>query len=1755
MAFEDGRGRSIPELAGTSFDQMQGLFSSMISDDLGAKGEGDINKQLADLEATMSELTENFADQVEGMEKYVKAVKSAHQQKKDRGGGGITDAGAKTFKDGMAALSSMLPTSKKEFAQDKRGWADQNKFQNVLAKWAKGWTFHSDPGVTVSNTKALAKAIVDAQEASAAKGAKGGGGGGGGRGGRGGKVLAGMFGDVQQIAPVLSAGVAINKIFDNAIIGEYQYIKNMREIAYQTEGITGSTEALQDTWTKLANTVKYTGVTRNKFQQAYMKNLKKGIKSQEQSFKVTRAGLFLGKQIGANTAATADMFHDWHMNLQLTDGEMQAVAQSAKQVAMMTGVTGDNLVRALRTAEKFMGAMRDIGSLSVEGAEAVMGIAAEAQKLGVDMNSMMEGITAGPLKFWKRDSKKIAMFLGAARMGAGETRPGLGQRLVAGTATSAKDLRAMSKGMNRWLSEIVHVKDAVHANINALSAEQLERANFQAQVWGFKGFGDLQRKLKMMEDGTLTFTEKLANLKIEMSKVQTTEEAMNSGVKRSNLFLSQTSKVFAAMDESLGDLAKEGGTLSEAFDSAAVKKMMEDNKENLAAMFKMDPTQVGAMGAKDMLQKTGDVAMKQLEELARLAHTGGLEIDKSQIQKLLKSTDPKQLREGISLLQQETMRVQAETEAQTDPVKETNRWLKLINDKVGQISASVMTMAMGVLGPVGIAGIGLGMASGMFRGLGAKLGFGGGLLGLLKGPGGKAIAGAAAKITLVAGAIVGLGVGIKQAMDTGKHATEIFQKSMEELTLNEKWAAEGAGLLTGILNFLTFGIFRKALGPMGTWTQALAKSLKMIPLFTGLLQVVVMVGKVIWGVLKGLWEFVKEVFYGLWEGVKAALVPLKEVWDSLVAVWNSLAKSFKGFGLLAKDTTSVIDIITGVLKAFGKAVGWVLKVLGHIVGWVLRRFTIPIQVAIHTIGGLLEGLMVWLNPVIDALWEFAVGLGNILMGIGELLDGIFTDDPVKMEKAMEKMWKGLMQAVSGFLKFFFNAVMGFIVNIPTILEKTVRGLFSGIGHIWEHSILQPIKDFPLWFMDEMVSALSDLGNYIWDVIVDATPQWLQDAVQGTAEGISWLGDKWNQLTGGAEGYLERANRDLSFQQGGVVPGGGAIPILAHGGELIIPKEYLGDGLRGILKYLYGELPSFQEGGVVEKGIGAKTTAYFSELVRPFQEGKAAPQITPGIGAAPSLEREHSRLFARKTADVRDLGGEVVEIFKNKDIVRTTDHARVGFAAAEDSARRFKNTMEGIGTAQGTFSRESEGFWSDFFSDIKKGFAATGKYILNILPKMVKDGFQLARESIGLTRDLSELRKGKKTTRERERARFSPAHQYWADFLHEQDKLAYTGERGEKGLTALKYRELIFDIQKAKEGGYYKTKDPRWVNHVKQISKQFELTEERIYELGDRLDASLSDMEEVYKRQAMSAGVMERFTDATGKQVELVRKGREAEAYKATELAHDQPEELKGLHTKFGMETHKAMRLDLMSWYAAKRNASNLEYIKALDAEIQKKWQMDLTEFQKTVLLELPKMSKDQEKELLAAWKVTSGGRDPQYALEEMERLANAPQTWGLSDKQMADWAAHMRKQMKALSQDPKTAGLSAEEKESIALQMYKEKMFPQPARATTARTAPPAIGGKMQEQQAGTTPDTVNVESEQQKETNKQLKETNKKLGENQQALNKMVTLLEGDGDITEPGKETSELPVDSMAAMAPGTLPRRREGTFLTNAGVEGQV
>ena len=393
--------------------------------------------------------------------------------------------------------------------------------------------------------------------------------------------------------------------------------------------------------------------------------------------------------------------------------------------------------------------------------------------------------------------------------------------------------------------------------------------------------------------------------------------------------------------------------------------------------------------------------------------------------------------------------------------------------------------------------------------------------------------------------------GLTGAFEASERAAETFGKKREDVTLSEEYAAKTAGLLTGILNGLTFGIAGLIL-PMDSITDSIARFNAKIPILTIALAPLVIALELAWGAIKGVALAIWDVMKGLWNGIMNVINPivegLSDIFSSVAGMFVGTSKEAGGLTKAFREMGGIVGIVSGTIRFIGTSIGWIFQAVGAVVGFILKA-TLKI----------IEGLLYVLQPigeVFAALWQGAMeagrGIGDVFMGIwdavistGSAIYSVFSSilsplmglfGGVKGESiGFMDVMKGLgkiVGTIAGILvKFVIQPLMmvasllsGFGKIIQAIM-KVFRGDFSGAGKLVGEAMMG-VVDAILWPFKEILSVLGAVGTAIFNAVhgifsfvvrIFSSIATTIFAVIGTAFG--WIGSAASGLFGLVTGVL------------------------------------------------------------------------------------------------------------------------------------------------------------------------------------------------------------------------------------------------------------------------------------------------------------------------------------------------------------------------------------------------------------------------------------------------------------------------------------------------------------------------------------------------------------------------------------------------------------------------------------------------------------
>lgn len=857
------------------------------------------------------------------------------------------------------------------------------------------------------------------------------------------------------VTTALSGFDILQVLFAGAVRDEMEFTHNMRQLAYQVEGVTIKTRELQNAFMDTGSVVKETGDFLTNFQQAYVKILKSGVRDRKQSLSILKSAASLATSIGVETKDTADLFHDWSMSLRLSDYQMEEISRGLKQTARDTGVTGENLLQAAKSAEKLMKRMQDTGQFSSAAAKNILGIQTAAQKFGVadeiaEINAALAN--TNDLYFNTNDKTKILLYNAIHTM----KDMNMLQKLQNGTLLkTTKGMKGLAQGLKNLTMQFGVDLD----RLDELDADQLAMANMSLEAATGKQAGQLRKMVDSLLEGTKTFDDRLADINMKMKDANiTAQERINLERQARELTVNKSFDFFTALREAMS----KGKTIAEAFAS------LESNKD-------FDKTlKERGVDVTNVNEKLKGIARLMTENIKKL---GGQDLT-MELQNALKSGDKQQFA-GVMEQLNAVSREMAVQNAQTGPIDEVAQLAKTINEFIRGFSNPLSGGILSILGKVGIiatilAGIATHVAfiaqgkytqqlvegfkdwvvgatpasAGVAAGVGSSVITTSAAGTVVGAEATAASAGMASLLTPIGWTIAALATlaaafgAVTGAMGAGADAAYLLGVKEEELTLNQLYSAKAAGALTGALNYLTLGFF-DALDPTGEATTAMARLFAKIPFFGTLSFAIIGSIEAVFGAIYGTVGLIKEVLMGVFELAHQVVEPFVDIFMVFIRAVDEALAPFMYAGDAASKTGGAFQLISDILIGLGKTIRMVLRGVGFIAGLLIKTVLKPVEAIMYGLGKAFEALVFYAQPIVTNFEKIFNGIGQVLVGVATL--------------NFEKLVNGVYDLFTGLLHGVVSLIAGALFALPQMVIKGISGAFTYFGSMAD-KIEGPIGD-------------------------------------------------------------------------------------------------------------------------------------------------------------------------------------------------------------------------------------------------------------------------------------------------------------------------------------------------------------------------------------------------------------------------------------------------------------------------------------------------------------------------------------------------------------------------------------------------------------------------------------------------------------------------------------------------------------------------
>jgi len=439
----------------------------------------------------------------------------------------------------------------------------------------------------------------------------------------------------------LLGGNPFDLMFKGALTDEFKFVQQLQQALFTTQGLTEENGELQKQWGTIEDAVTNTGFRREKFQEEYVKQLKKGIKDQKTLNRLVTTELNLEKALGVEAGEMSDTFATWTQSFEMGQDALSQMSRNIRDVAKFTGLTGKNLTEAVKGSQNVMKALAFSGNLTAEASKNVMTAIAQAQKLGVsdEVNKFL--LAASSLNNFTDAAPAVQALLARTA-----SRAGLSEQLMMGTLTKdRKNFAAMSNSLFSEISNIAGQEVKSMEDLASLPDEVKRRLDVVYKEQG--GIGAVLKTAQSMAEAGKSFDERIKELQDKKAAGFGGPQAM------------------AAIDQEIKRL-QSGQSLE------GISKV----SENLTKGRSVDDALRASGMSKDDLTKSFETSISTLNEGA-VKH-GFDQINPADIQRAMQSPENyKAFTEQINLLEQ---KINETERSNADPVSKIEKTVNEINE-------------------------------------------------------------------------------------------------------------------------------------------------------------------------------------------------------------------------------------------------------------------------------------------------------------------------------------------------------------------------------------------------------------------------------------------------------------------------------------------------------------------------------------------------------------------------------------------------------------------------------------------------------------------------------------------------------------------------------------------------------------------------------------------------------------------------------------------------------------------------------------------------------------------------------------------------------------------------------------------------------------------------------------------------------------------------------------------------------------------
>jgi hypothetical protein len=922
-------------------------------------------------------------------------------------------------------------------------------------------------------------------------------------------------------------------MFEGVVKDITEFRREMRSLAFQTEGITGEFRNAQAEFSKIGeNIAGRTGKFVTAFQKAYMNNARKGFKDQKAGMKVLESGLKLSTLIGSETQATATLFADWHRELGMGAVQMERMANNMQMVARSTGVTGDELLEVMKSSDQILKNLRDQGTLTTTAARNITQAAAEFKKQGFESEGQkILGAMSSYSAFRDADKDTRRVLTVAADAGNVDY-----EDLMFGNVPQDRELMGnMAEGLKKKMADAVGV-DVDKFDLKELSKPQLDTLAITMKSLG-TSIGAADAAIRSLESASRGVGGQLSDLeKITKSTTATSEEKKLAEKKMSDALVASTMDVMGSIREATEhysgmDLSELSKQLSPDKDTH-FSRGFEQSTKNLSEMapYLSDSLKrsFGLSGSvEEMAEKIKSMDIEKQVMLGGLA--GAEQMDKAMkaagkenmnfSARMKKAMDRGDMGLADSIgkeMAAAQSELQVEDASAVDPIRQLEQTMNKFNENIRNYFSPLTAGILSLTGSMGLLAIQFGMMGtslfNVFDGEFVQWMTKGGLgKSIFNSPFGAFFRGFRRERKQGGGMSDALGRGVRGSIRSSESMKKILAPFLRGFdSAKAGGASGGAALLRGFsMQFRAFmwgpmgKIFQKALGPAVVLLGGIKGAMEARSAGRTKTEGAIL-GALTGGAKTGSFLTGK---YGDDAGMvdKTLGVAGAAGWGAMAgaAIGTSLAPFTAGLSIpgaaivgaligglmeIVKIITEGTDILADLFAPFQAIGNWLSGILGDL--WrILKSFATlnPVTIITEVIGGIVgiisKTVYAFFAVIFGAIRMFVIGLPRLIL------------------RAFEMLW----ELPRMFMESIKNALAGLVDNewvgpIFKTLSDAFNAIYDGFMAIWT-----PISEI----FSGLGTVFSDLGQALFGSsaggsLLSGIMWGLQKGVYALAYVISWL---------------------------------------------------------------------------------------------------------------------------------------------------------------------------------------------------------------------------------------------------------------------------------------------------------------------------------------------------------------------------------------------------------------------------------------------------------------------------------------------------------------------------------------------------------------------------------------------------------------------------------------------------------------------------